>query len=315
MYFFLVSKGINFVSVKQLKYQIMKIFVSNASGFQGGNIAGQLLAKGHTVNTLKRSLKEGIPVMEGVNVFEGGLDNIKGLNESLNNVSAAVYTFPLIFDIALAKTYTTNFIAAAKEQSVSLIIYNVGFHLADEGTNLLALNLKLTIKELFDASGLNVITLSPDIYIDNISAPWSIPVILSHNILPYPIAFNTKLPWISHTDLAKYVVSAVSKPELAGQILYIGGNLFTGEEIAEAISIKIKQKINFVAMTPNEFEEQIAPAFGELSAKEISNLYRYVSDNQDELRAKDFKKAQELLNVVPQSLNEWIESVNWVVNT
>ncbi|WP_299892202.1 SDR family oxidoreductase [uncultured Lacinutrix sp.] len=292
----------------------MKVFVSNASGFQGGNIAGQLLAKKHTVNTLKRSLNEGVSVMAGVNVFEGGLDNNKALNDALKTVDVAVYSFPLIFDIALAKTYTANFIAAAKAQNVALIIYNVGFHLVEEETNMLAFNLKLDIKKLFDASGLNVITLSPDIYIDNLAAPWSIPVILNNNILPYPVASHTKFPWISHFDLAKYVVAAVSKPELTGQTLPIGGNLFTGEAIAEAIATKIKRPVSFVAMTPNDFEQQLAPAFGALAAKEISNLYRYVDNNKETLTTKDFKKTQYLLGVEPQSLNAWVDSVNWDVN-
>lgn len=164
---------------------------------------------------------------------------------------------------------------------------------------------------MFDASGLNVITLVPDIYIDNISAPWSIPVILNNKIVPYPIAVGNKVPWISHVDLAKYVVAAISKPDLAGEVLTIGGNLLTGEEIAAAISSEINQPLNFVAMTPDEFEQQIAPAFGDLAGKEISNLYRYVSDNREQLVSKDFKKTQDVLGVVPQSLTEWVRSVKW----
>jgi hypothetical protein len=111
--------------------------------------------------------------------------------------------------------------------------------------------------------------------------------------------------------LGKFVVSAIAKPELAGQVLPIGGNFFTGEEITEAIAAEIKEPLNFIAMTPDAFEEQISPNFGDLAGKEISNLYRYVKENREELLSKDFKRTQELLGVVPQSLTEWVQSVKW----
>ena len=130
-------------------------------------------------------------------------------------------------------------------------------------------------------------------------------------VLPYPVAAGNKVPWISHADLAKFVAAAITKPELAGQTFPIGGNLYTGEEIAEAISVEINQTINFVPMTPDEFEQQIAPSFGDLAGKEISNLYRYVADNRVQLVAKDFKKSQDILGVVPQSLTEWVQSIKW----
>ncbi|TSE04246.1 SDR family oxidoreductase [Aquimarina algiphila] len=289
----------------------MKIFVSGASGFQGGNIAQQLIAKNHKISTLKRTIGEGVPVREGIDIIEGGLGDKEALNKALQHTNVAVYTFPLLFDMKLAKEYTSNFIAAAKEQKVDLVIFNATFDLPKEETELLALNLKVEMKRLFDASGLNVITLVPDIYIDNLAAPWSIPVILNDNILPYPVTSGTKVPWISHIDLAKYVVSAIDKPELAGQTLPIGGNLFTGEEIAAAISDKIKKPVNFVGVLPDDFEKQLAPAFGELAAREISNLYRYVEQNQTEFLKKDFKNTNKLLSVTPQTLDEWVDSVSW----
>lgn len=288
-----------------------KIFVVGATGFQGGNIAKELSGKGYEVTTLTHSIKNDSPIMEGIKAIEGGLENRKALKEAMKGVDAAVYTFPLIFDMDLAKEYTYNFILAAKEEGVSLIVFNTGFDLPKEVNGLLSTDLKVEIKSMFDASGLNVITLVPDIYIDNISAPWSIPVILMNKIVPYPIASNKKAPWVSHADLAKFVASAVVKPELFGQVLPIGGNLYTGEEIAEAIAQEINQPINFVSMTPDEFEQQIAPSFGELAGKEISNLYRYIEQNRDELLSKDFKRTQDLLDVTPQSLKEWVQSIKW----
>ena len=291
----------------------MNIFVSGASGFQGSNIAEQLLKGGHTVSTLKRS--EGIiTYMPTINIIKGGFEDGEAIKSALKNVDVAVFTLPLLFDLNTAKEYTTNFINAAKEQNVPLLIHNAGFDLGEKSKGILTFEIKMLLKELFDASGLKIITLVPDIYIDNISAPWSIPVILNNEIVPYPVASGTKVPWISHTDLGKFVASAVEKPELAGKVLPIGGNLFSGEEIAEVISKETGKQLRYIGMTPDDFENQISPTFGEVAGKEISNLYRYVKDNREELIAKDFKGTQELLNVTPQSLSDWAKSVKWEIN-
>ncbi|WP_281986924.1 SDR family oxidoreductase [Aquimarina aggregata] len=292
----------------------MKVFVTGATGFQGGNIAKALLQENYQVITQKRDPNTGMSAMKGIEVVQGGLDSRASLAKAMKGTQAAVYSFPLIFDMELAKSYTENFIAAAKQEHVPLVIFNTTFHLAKEETGLLALDMKVAMKKLLDASGLNVITLAPDIYLDNIAAPWSIPVILENKIVPYPLASDKKNPWISHSDLGKYVARAIGKPELAGETLPIGGNLVTGNEITAAIASKINQELNFVPVPVNEFEQQLAPGFGELAAKEISNLYRFIEQNYDDFTNKDFNKTNELLGVEPQSLDQWAESVNWSIS-
>lgn len=178
-------------------------------------------------------------------------------------------------------------------------------------TGLIAIDLKLEVKKLLDNSNLNVITLVPDVYIDNLTSPWNIPLITEQGILPYPIKNEQKIPWISHTDLAKFIVSAINKPQLAGQTLPIGGKLLTGEEIGTAISEKLGEKIQFVGLTPDEFQKNISPIFGELAGKEISNLYRYLDQNINQINDKNFINTQEVLGIKPQSLKEWINQVKW----
>ena len=289
----------------------MKIFVAGATGFQGANIAQQLLTEHHEVVTLKRNTSEGMPPMSGIKIIPGGLEDKESLVTALQETDAAVFMFPLIFDMDLAKSYTANFIEAAKEQQVPLVIFNTTFYLPTEETGLLALDMKVEMKRMFDASGLNVITVVPDVYIDNLAAPWSIPVIINDHVLPYPVASGKKIPWISHVDLGKYVASAIQKLELAGEVLNIGGNLYSGEEIAATIGTKIDAHIHFIGVAPNDFEQQLIPGFGALAAREISNLYRYVEQHHEDFIGKDFERSNELLSVIPQTLTEWVDSVQW----
>lgn len=285
----------------------MKIFVSGATGAQGGNIAHHLVAANHKVITLSSKTTQ----VNTIEIVAGGLQDVEALKKALYQVDAAVFMLPLVFDVALAQTYTNNFVEAAKAQNVPLVVYNTSFDLPSEETGKITLDMKLKAKAVFAGSGLNVITLVPDIYIDNMVAPWSLPVIMNDGVLPYPIANHTKVPFISLSDLGRFTTAAVTKPELAGKTLPVGGNLFTGEEIAAAMTEKLGKTVNFVGVKPNDFEQQLIPAFGEVPAREISNLYRFVADKQAYLVAKDFKATQELLGVTPQTLAEWVNSVAW----
>lgn len=292
----------------------MRVFVNGATGFQGGSIAQALLNDGHEVVTIKRKPSEGNSARAGIKVLQGGLENQASLEQAMNGVQAAVFSIPLVFDMEVAKSYAQNFIAAVKAENVKLVINNTTFHLPKEETGFLALDMKVATQKLFDASGLNVITLAPNIYLDNIAAPWSIPVILEHKIVPYPLAADQKNPWISHTDLGKYVAKAISKPELAGTTLPIGGDLITGKEIATAIGAKVNQDLNFVPVPVDEFEKQLAPGFGELAAREISNLYRFIAQNHTEFANKDFEKTNEILGIKPQTVREWADTINWTLS-
>ncbi len=292
----------------------MKVFVNGATGFQGGAIAQALLNDNHQVVTVKRNPAEGNSAKNGVKVLQGSLENQDSLAQAMKGAHAAVFSIPLVFDMEVATSYAQNFIEAAKKENVGLVINNTTFHLAKESTGFLALDMKVATQKLFDASGLKVITLSPNIYLDNIAAPWSIPVILEHKVIAYPLDADQKNPWISHADLGKYVARAIAKPELAGTTLPIGGNLFTGKEITAAIGAKINKDLNFVSVPVDEFEKQLTPGFGDLAAREISNLYRFIAQNHSEFSDKDFAKTNEILGVQPQSINEWVDTVNWSAN-
>ncbi|WP_010522797.1 SDR family oxidoreductase [Aquimarina agarivorans] len=290
-----------------------KVFVTGATGFQGMSIAKSLINAGDKVITLSRSLDSKNQTFEGIDVITGSLENEADVSKAMKNANKAVFTCPLVFDLALAKKYVENFIKAAEENHIELVVYNSSFDLPEEETGLISLDIKVLISDLFKKSALKVINLVPDIYLDNASAPWSVPVIVTNKIFPYPVESGKKLPWISHSDLGNFTASAINKPELAGKTLSIGGNLVSGQEIADAISEQLGEQISFVSITPDAFQKELTPAFGELAGKEISNLYRYIETNSNKIVNKNFKETQQLLGHTNQSLSDWAKSIDWKV--
>lgn len=289
----------------------MKVFVSGAAGFQGGNIAHKLIAAGHEVISLRRKPEDIDSSIKGLVYQVGDFRDTSALSSALEGVDAVVFTMPLIFDLEVVKTYTSNLIESAKNAGVDLIVFNPTSDLPKDPTGFLLIDIKIAAQELLDASGLKVITLSPDIYVDNISAPWSIPVIMGQGILPYPVSATEKSPFVSHADLGNYVVSALNHPELAGKVLPIGGNLWTGSEIAAAISSHIGKAVNFIPISPDDFQKELTTGFGELAAREISNAYRNLNKDYERIIHKDFAGTNALLSVQPQTLEDWVASVSW----
>ncbi|MDH7447815.1 SDR family oxidoreductase [Aquimarina sp. 2201CG14-23] len=288
-----------------------KVFVLGARGIQGSAIAKRIILNGHTVNTLSSDTNSA-ELLDGIESYSGDLSNKPSIAKALENVDVAIYTFPLIFDMDKATSFTQNFIDAAKQQNIPFVIFNSSFDLPENKISFLGMDIKYEIQKQFEKSGLEVLTLMPDIYLNNLAAPWSIPLVVEKNILPYPIESDKKVPWISHQDLARFITSAIEKPELAGQKLPIGGTLLSGEEIAASISDHLDQEIKFISLKPDDFEKQLIPAFGELNAKEISNLYRYVEKEREHLIHKSFSRTQELLGIQPMTIKQWVESVDWV---
>ena len=81
---------------------------------------------------------------------------------------------------------------------------------------------------------------------------------MEQGILPYPVSATEKSPFISHSDLGDYVVSALNHPELAGSVLPIGGNLWTGNEIAAAISKHLNKEVKFIPVSPDDFQKEFS---------------------------------------------------------
>ncbi len=285
-----------------------KIFISGATGFQGGAMAKLATQKGYKVISLSSSDQSKNEEIEFVN---GGFEDVNAIKKALKNVDKAIFTLPLIFDVKKAIEWTSNFIKIAEEEKVNLVVFNAGFNLPKEKTGYLAIDLKIEVAKLFEASQLNVITIVPDIYLDNLVAPWSLPLILEQGIIPYPVKNEQVIPWISHKDLAKYVIAAIEKPTHSGKIFSIKTVMLSGEEIAKEISNRIGKEVRYIGITPDEFEEQLIQSFGKLAAKEISNLYRYVQEYSTELNKKDFEESKTLLLQEPQSLSEWVNTIRF----
>jgi NAD(P)H dehydrogenase (quinone) len=291
-----------------------KILVTGSTGFQGGAVAKALVQKGYAVRGLALPNEDTQYLKKsGVEIAIGSFEDIESLIRAFEGVDKVFLSFPLIFDETKLLHYSQNIVDAWKKSSVSLFVFNTNLPVYSKKVGLTAFDSKLAIEQFFDAEKFPYISLRPTLYMDNLSAPFLLPVIQSNNILPYPVPPNKKIAWMSHKDLANFVVEAFNRHELIGQKFYIGGmQLLTGEEMAKVISKHANKTVHFVPLSPDEFETQLAGEFGVETAKEIANIYRFVNDKTEHLEAKDLRTHTLIqLPVSLQTFDDWASQVTW----
>jgi NAD(P)H dehydrogenase (quinone) len=291
-----------------------KVLVTGATGFQGTAVVKVLIDKGFEVRGLALENEDTTLLKNaGVEVFLGNFGDENSLIAAFQDIEKVYLSFPLIFDETILLQFAQNVVNAWKQSSVKLFVFNTNLPVYSEKTGLAAFDTKLAIEQYFDAEKLPYISLRPTLYMDNLSAPFLLPVIQNNGILPYPVPANEKIAWISHFDLANFVVSALERPTLVGQKFYIGGiQLISGEEMANIISKYAHKAIHFIPVSPDDFENQLAGGFGATTAKEIANIYRFVGNNVAHLQAKNLR-AHTLIHlpVSPQTFDDWASNIDW----
>lgn len=291
-----------------------KVLVTGAGGFQGGAVIAQLLSDGYSVKAFDMA-GEGLEAIAktGAEPAPGNFEDAESLVEAFQGTDHVSLSFPLISDTEKLLNYAGNVVKAYRKSGVKTIVFNTNLPVYPQKTGYIPFDSKLAIEEYFDREQLPYISLRPSIYMDNIAAPWSVPVILNQHILPYPLPSGKRVAWISHKDLAKFTVEAIKHPQLAGRKFYIGGSqLLTGEEMAQTLSSVIGKQISYVSVKPDDFEAQLAGSFGKSTAKEIANIYRFAEANIEHLQAQELRERTLIdLPVSLQTFGEWAKSVEW----
>jgi NAD(P)H dehydrogenase (quinone) len=291
-----------------------KVLVTGATGFQGGAVVTALLEEGFSVKALATLGESGENLQErGVEVVYGSLDDVDSLREAFVDVAHVSLVFPLIFDPKRISNFARNVVDAYRTSDVESVVFNTSVPVPAEKVGYIAMDSKLETERFFDAERLPYVSLRPTIYLDNLAAPWSIPLLANQGLLVYPIVSGQSVAWLSHRDLARFTVAAIKRPDMVGQKFDLGGlQLLTGEYLAQGLSTLLGKPVQYVAVTPDEFEQQLSPAFGPVAAREIANIYRFVKENAKHLQALHLRESTLLeLPIAPLPFHEWASQVDW----
>ncbi len=283
------------------------IFVTGTRGAQGQAIAAVLARAKYKVLGISRTPD---PTNELVDLHLGSLADLNSLVKAMDGADAVVLTLPLLFDSEVVLAMTRNVVKAAKKLGIKKIVFNTGIPLGKGKTGYAAIDLKHDALAVLDNCGLDVITLMPTIYLDNLASPFLLPVIREHNIVPYPIAADFSFSWISQENLGRFCLDALTNEGLVGKKVVISNNdNLTGDELAKTLSEAANKTLTYVATSADDFEKNLEPILGDYVAKEISNLYRGIEIIRDDFSNND---NQALLKKVElQSTLDWAKKAGF----
>ncbi len=211
--------------------EIGKILVTGATGYIGGRLVPELLARGYQVRLMVRSnsseLKERFPDAE---IFVADALDYNSLKNAMEGIHSAYY---LIHSLLLGKKRfesadiqaAANFRKAAEERNLKRIIYLGG--LGDTQATLSPhLKSRIKVAEELNNGSVPVTILRAAIIIGSGSASYEI---IKHLVEKVPLIFipywaKTKCQPIGIRDVIKYLVGVLEVKEATGNYYDIGGS-------------------------------------------------------------------------------------------
>ena len=229
-----------------------RILVTGASGYVGGRLVPELLARGYRVRALFRDPRAPYPrTWKGVEVAHADCSRPHEIREALRGVHAAYY---LVHSLGVgSKDFETpdllaasTFRAAAAECGVSRIIY-LGALRGRAGRESVHLRSRLRVEETLAEGAVPVTTLRAGVIVGSGSASFEMirSMVARHRVLPVVRAFRHRCQPIAVRDVLKYLVGALETPATKGLSFDIGGpGVLTYREMLEQCALVLRRKVH-----------------------------------------------------------------------
>jgi NAD(P)H dehydrogenase (quinone) len=286
------------------------VLVYGGTGVQGSPVVEQLLDAGRSVRVVTRAAERAEHwAARGAEVAVADLGQPESLKAANDGVDQVILQLPLQYDFALHEAYGRNAVDAARTAGVDLVVFNTSAHVIPEA-DVHIYRVRQDVVDYLQASGLDSIVLRPTFYMEILLGPWIRPGIVGNGVVAFPLPGDFPMSWVSAWEMAAYSVAALDRPELAGRSFDIGGpEAVSGDEIARQFAELLDNGVSYVAIPPDDYEQALAPIFGETVAFEVASQVRYIISTGD--GSVDMVETAAQFAVEPVTLSSWLRTHEW----
>ena len=293
----------------------MRVAVFSATGDQGIAQVRRLIELGHqAVAISRRPEKADLP--DGVERVAADYGRHESLRAAMEGADAVLLNLPSTsFQEAAPLIEAAEVIAkaAAESDTVKILVFNTSMPVPGHEMGIAAQDARLEMRRRIFATGVPAIVIQPVVYLDNLLKAWAWPQIARENMIYYPHRETLDVCWICHDDLAKLMVAAAQRPQLAGRIFPVGGpEAIRGPDLARRLGQVWGKPLTFKSMPLETCGEIMADVFRasatlerEVLAREMALKYKWYNDETDRPFFVDMGPVLDALPVSLTSLEDW----------
>ena len=295
------------------------VVVLCASSRMGQAQVREVLANGHLPRAISRSSEVfGRDEFRGTTVVSADFSDVAALADAFVGADAIFSAIPSLAGDKSA-TYAQNLVEAARQAGVRRIVHNSMMWAPDEPCGEYYYDGILALEEIVAGSGLDVTIIRPVLFMDNMLTRFAKPNLVNHGLYKYCQRPGMLANWIAMDDVAKFVMAVLTRDDLIGRRIAVGGpETLPIEEVVEILSEAIGRPITYEYEDPYEWGARVHEEVG-LSALMPRDVYAdamgsfYTFNNESPLRPfeVDAKALLAEIPLRPMTLREWATKQDW----
>lgn len=276
------------------------IFVTGATGNQGGAVVRNLVSKGFRVKALIRNPDSTLAKSitgEHVKIIKGDLNDPSSYRNYLQNVDGVFCNLQFTAGVDKEIQQGLNLATISLEQGVKHFVYSsvVG---CDLNTGIPHWDSKLLIEKHIKSTGLNYTILRPASLFENLLMPPVKSRILKGKLV-LPTRADKIQQFISSDDIGRISTIIIADPlKYSGRTITLASEQMSGNQLARVFSTVLNREIKF----------QQLPMFITrlVMGKGLTKMFRWIN-NSDSLFMKDIESLKKEFPGM-LSIEKWIEN-------
>ena len=249
------------------------VLVTGATGSQGGSVVQALLEQGHRVRGMTRNADSSAAEklrLRGVEVVAGDFTDQDSLVRAASGVDT-IFTMTTPFEKGVAAE-TAQGIAitnAAKAAEIGHLVYSSVAN-ADKATGIPHFDSKYEVEKHIAASGVPYTIIAPVYFMENLTAPWSVPGLRQGN-LALALPADRPLQQIAVQDIGAFTAAIIARRETVfGHRFDIAGDEVSGAESAAIFSKATGRNLQYASFPPDALRAQ---------SEDMALMFKWLNDS------------------------------------